>query len=178
VFENLAKHRKILVTGPHRSGTTIAATMIHDDLKSSHGLVLEELCWKPERCLDAVKMWLEINEPMIIQAPFAADVCHQFPGVFVVFMHRDIDAIENSQKRMKLRNGRKVWWHDIEATERDKYHCDDSTVAGMKYRCWQDQKQHIVNYLELDYETLKDHHLWIQPELRKDFHVRQTYAVG
>jgi len=179
MFEYLAKYPKILVTGPHRSGTTFAATAIQYDLRDTHGLVREELCWRPDLDLTAVRMWLyETPAPIVMQAPFVADCCHQFPQAFVVFMFRDVDDIERSQAdHMVLKNGNKVAWRWIARTEFGKYnHTGGKKVAELKYETWRFQRERLPFHLELEYESLRSHSLWV--DNRKDFHVRQTRAVG
>ena len=174
MFAHLAKHKKILVTGPHRSGTTFAATAIQHDL-AEHGLIKEELCKFSQRGLEH---WLECPEPMVIQAPFASDICHQYPQAFIVFMFRNIADIEKSQWKMVMANGQKVFWPKFEMGVRGVYHSDDytKTLAEITYENWQEQKERIPNYLELQYESLMNHPLWITD--RSDFHGRQVYAVG
>ena len=175
MFENLAKHRKILVTGPHRSGTTFAATAIAHD--TGHGLVREELCRFSRKGLEH---WIENDARVVIQAPFASDICHQFPTAMVVFMHRDIEDIEASQKRMFNSDGSDVAWFGFEFREREHYHTDDFSrpISEIKYDVWQEQKKKLLNFMELQYESLSEHPLWVAKECRKDFHVRQTHAVG
>lgn len=169
MFEHLAKYRKILVTGPHRSGTTFAATAIAHD--TGHGLIREELSRFNPRLLRA---WLqESPSPVVCQAPYAADICHTFGDVLVVWMVRDVSEIEASQARMRLEDGAPVNWSRIEAGERRRYHANEP-IAAVKYRNWPLQRAKIARYLNLEYESLRDHPLWIAPEFRVDFHVRQT----
>jgi hypothetical protein len=176
MFEHLKQHKKILVTGPHRSGTTFAATAIQRDLKDTHGLVKEELCHFQQ---GGVEHWLSTPNPCVIQAPFVADVCHQYPQAFIVYMLRNPEDIEKSQWKMTMKNGEKVFWPKFEMVVRGDYHTDDysRTIAEIKYDNWQEQKQRLPNYLELEYESLCEHPLWIAPEHRKLFHGRQVYAV-
>lgn len=177
MFEHLVTHRKILVTGPHRSGTTFAATAIQHDLRETHGLVKEELCWLPDFKLDRFWPWFtEIRASVVVQAPWAADICHTVPA-FIVFMVRNAEDIQASQRRMKLKDGSKVGWTKIEQSEFDKYHHYDVPIAEVKYHSWQTQKKHCLN-MELEYESLRSHPLWIDRPFRKDFHVRQVSAVG
>lgn len=176
MFESLEQHKKILVTGPHRSGTTFAATAIQHDLRDSHGLIREELCRKSNFDIGKARYWLmEYPGAVVVQAPFLADMCHQFPGVFVVFLHRDNVDIARSQQRMYEINGQQVIWPYIEDAELSKYHANGA-IALIKYESWQEQKKSIDHYLELDYESLRAHPLWVDD--RKDFHVRQTSAVA
>lgn len=193
MFEHLAKHKKILVTGPHRSGTTFTATAIAHD--TGHGLIREELSGFSAKKLS---YWLtEAPGPVVCQAPYAADKCHLF-GAFVVFMMRDLKDIEASQQRMKLEDGKPVNWDRMERGQRRLYHAKEGAIAELKYQNWTKQREKIANYLEVDYESLRGHPLWVdkakwQPykgvpcggewplycgivPVRDTFHVRQTHV--
>ncbi len=168
MFKHLAAYSKIIVTGPHRSGTTIAAKMIAAD--TGHRLLLEEDCNFCDAAIDAY------GGPCVIQAPFIASTCHQY-NAFIVFMMRDVTDIEASQERMINEDGSRVFWPKFEMSIRDKYHTDyEKPVAEITYCNWNEQKLRIPNYLEVNYMDLSTHHLWL--DKRTDFHVRQTYAVG
>lgn len=175
MFEHLAEYKKILVTGPHRSGTTIAAAMIAQDTK--HLLVLEELSWRPSQNLDMLEFWLrECKWPVVCQAPYAADACHHWPEVFVVFMVRDVNKIAASKARAKLSDGTPVNFQRMQTIECNKYSVDGNFYgsapdAELKYSMWEEQKARIKNYLELPYEELSKHPLWLSD--RTGFHVRQ-----
>lgn len=173
MFEHLAKHRKILVTGPHRSGTTFAATAIAHD--TGHGLIREELS---RFRYDALRYWLvDAHMPLVCQAPYAAEICHTFSDVLVVWMVRDIEDIKASQSRMVMEDGTPVNWGRIAYGQLRAYHEQAGEIAEIKYRNWPGQRAQIANWLEVDYESLRDHPLWVEAPLRKNFHVRQT-SVG
>lgn len=176
LFEYLAVFPKILLTGPHRSMSTIAATMIAAD--TGHELILEEQCWFSHRVMEG---WLyDYSKPVVIQAPWAASMCHQYSDVFVIFMIRPVDKIETSQQRMWEKNGKPVWWPQFEMGERSKYHTDDfaTPLAQIKYENWTHQQKRLPNHLSLHSRILEEHPLFIRADQRQDFHVRQTRAVG
>jgi hypothetical protein len=177
MFEDLKKYKKILVTGPHRAGTTIATKMIASDLK--YLPLLDEQCGVGPN-LEPLTFYLhDYSKPCVCQAPFAADSCHTFnDDVLVVFMMRDLEDIAASQRRVKLEDGRKFDFAAIIARETRRYHTGSlgEPIAQIKYRNWEEQKLHIKHWLELPYTDLENHPMWLPKEQRKDFHVRQTHA--
>jgi len=175
MFQHLKSHKKILVTGPHRAGTTIAATMIAHDTQSF--LALEEKCWLPGQDLQLLDWWMnDYKGSVVCQAPFAADQCHVYKNALVVFMHRDLSDIKKSQQRMFSEDHEDINWERIQRAETRKYHTGQlgRPIAQIKYEQWQEQKQDLPYHLDLEYESLKDHELWVDKEDRKAFHVRQT----
>lgn len=177
MFEHLARHRKILVTGPHRSGTTFTATAIAHDLPS-HGLVREELLWNTRGMVGA-RAWLqEQPAPVVVQAPQFMDCCHQFPGVFVVVMMRRVEEIEDSMcNHFFLDNGKPASQRKVRMLEHQHYRPTyDVPLSYLKYESWHEQKEkmHPAMYLELLYDDLKEHPLWVDRAERRHFHVRQT----
>lgn len=155
------KIKRIMVTGPQRSGTTIATKIL------SHDLGLE---FHPEEDFNYISItnFVELikKENIVVQAPCLSAYCHLFPQLAIVFMFRDIDDIIESQKRVN-------WQHD--KSEKSRYFCDDILPASqIKYDYWEKwQKNNIKNAFSLDYESLKGHNLWLSPEERIDFHSRQ-----
>lgn len=175
VFEHL-NHDKILVTGPHRSGTTIAATAIANDLQT-HLLVLEERCVLPSSDLSLVDWWInDFKGQAVLQAPFAADSAQRWPNALVVFMHRDQADIADSHGGMRLESGERVAWGRVERTMLDRYNRVGGLVDAI-YADWQEQKKRIPNYLELEYEDLSEHSLWVPKEQRVGWSVRQTQVA-
>ncbi len=174
--------------------------MIAED--TGHGLVREELCNAPNLDLGRLEAWLhEVEAPVVLQAPFAADVCHQFPTALVVFMHRDPAAIARSMREHKriaaaprqtriLRpasvplasfgfESGSVDWLRMTQQELAKYHADaGADVIALKYEAWQDQRERLPHYLELRYDALQSHRLWVDHDVRQHFHMRQTSALG
>lgn len=165
MFEHLAVHSRIVVTGPQRSGTRIAAQMIAAD--TGHRFVDEM-----EFLIKDVGKWREAlqGDNVVVQAPHMLKDCVDDPppGIFIVLMRRDLDAVHASQKRIR-------WVEDLggNTTELEKFGLSDGDSASIKYEYW-DSHPKKAPYLELPYESLRDHPMYVQPEQRKDFGPLQT----
>lgn len=168
MFEHLARYPKIVVTGPQRSGTRIAARMIAAD--TGHRFVDEcDFLIKDRslflRALD--------QDNVVVQAPhMLKDVVDGLPvEVFVVLMRRDLDQIHASEKRIR-------WAEDLlgNTTELRKFGLSEGDSAAVKYEYWDAHHKHVP-FMEVDYESLRAHQMYVPAQLRKDFGPLQT-SVG
>ena len=163
-MENLDEFRHILVTGPQRSGTTIAARMLAHDLGYKY---VDE---RKVGVRSYAGLFSELNRDRcsIIQGPCYSSDCHWIDTeeTAVVFMIRDTDDIEASQKRID--------WQE-EEIELANYYKNRGKIATVRYYAWHNfQKEAMrVPYFELDYESLSSHPLWIEKPERTEFHKRQ-----
>lgn len=172
MFERIDPRRPVLVTGPHRSGTTIAASIIAAEL--DRRLVVEERCWEPYGEDELIRFWLNRPYHVVIQAPFIADNCHAYPEATVVFMMRSVQDIVASHDRMFLPDGKEtVNWRAMELLQKKQYH-NDGPLVETQYAQWEEQKERLPRYLELDYESLRFHPLWKNAKEREGFWVRQV----
>lgn len=165
----------ILVTGPHRSGTTFAATTLAHD--TGYRLALEEKIKFSNRYL--VCCHLNDDEPWVIQCPFLSDVIHEFQwdDTLVIWMKRNLEDIRRSQQRMYGPKGYQISWWAIEQAERRKYHTTaHKPIAQIKNECWDLQKMMIPHWLEMEYDSLKLHPLY--KAKRENFSFRQTSGDG
>jgi hypothetical protein len=165
VFESLARYRRVAVTGPQRSGTTIAAKMIAVDTgfrffdEQSFGT------------FDTVRWRLLLREErVVVQCPhMLRDLVDEPPAdTFVVLMRRPLEEIHTSDARVgwsRLFNG-----NDLELR---KFGLSAGDSAAVKYEYW-DQHEKRLAYLEVTYESLAGHPLFVTGELRKTFHAKQT----
>lgn len=167
MFEALKQFPRIIVSGPHRAGTTICGEMIAAD--TGHTSLREEAFgWSNverfERCL--------LLDNVVLQAPFFSHALHYLSAdAFVVFMKRDVEDILASQSRMVTDMGDPTGW-GISEYRLKKYHAS-SHAPDLVYENWDIQKTRLEGrYLEVDYESLKDHPLWVNDRSR--FHHRQT----
>lgn len=143
---------QILVTGPQRSGTTIAARIIAHDLDIEY---IDE----------SDVQFNDIPEHCVIQAPFALKCLVELsfiqPNLNFAFMVRDPQDIKKSMERIE-------WYKDVinDPLFYDKYlaHCQ---------HLWLSCKVLISEerLTELSYNSLRDHPLFIED--RSDFTVRQ-----
>jgi hypothetical protein len=203
VFEHLAVHRKILVTGSFRSGTTIAGKMIAHDTGHCY---LDESAFigrrrrgraKLERLRWARLIWGTRQLTSTVnggpdehvatgdrrrhhraQGPAAASgVVAQCPQMFrmivddppadalVVLVRRNLADIHRSVERLGFSLSAFGW---DAASKRD--------YPRAVYDYW-DSAPKPPWFLELDYESLSAHPLFVSEGLRADFSIKQT-AIG
>jgi len=171
VIQSLRIFNKILVTGPQRSGTTIAAQIIAAD--SSMPCVDEkEYSWRDPAIF---RNLLNSKERLVIQCPNFAHIIEQFagPGKCIVFMHRDPREIIASQRRIGWRSAsyqRKLYRGKV------PYLMHLVTpICVIKYLHWHlHQKVLIPHYCDLSYASLSSHPRWIKPVQRSAFNAKQT----
>lgn len=164
MFERLAVHPKIVVTGPQRSGTRYAAQMIAAD--TAHEFVDEV-----DFLIKDGDLFREIlqRDGIVVQAPhFLKDMVDDPPpGVFVVLMRRDLDQIHASALR--------IGWAELGGirTELGKFGLTEGDPAAVKYSYW-DAHEKSVPYEELEYESLRAHPMFVPEALRQHFGPLQT----
>ena len=142
----------IFVTGPQRSGTTIAARILADKLSKTY---VDESEYNP----------VDIPDNAIIQAPFAfkyiLELSFSFPQSFFAVMLRDKNEIVSSMERIE-------WYKDV---------IDDpyfySTYVDSAYDTIDAQLQYLEEsrFSLINYDSLKSHNLFVDD--RKDFTTRQ-----
>ena len=167
MFEYLDGFRNIVVTGPQRSGTRIAAKMIAYDL---------DYYFLDERKIFidsyyALVQALADFEQHVIQAPALCRWVHHLginDDLAIVLMRRDIKDIIASQQRVEWR------WEPLELIFYGRK-VNEGPIAEVKYEYWDEvQKHYIKNAFEVEYESMRDHPLWVPKIYRKDFDSHQT----
>jgi hypothetical protein len=161
MFHELAKYRIIFVTGPNRSGTTICAQMIAHD--TGHSFVIEDE-FGFSRLVQLAAFVQSDCGPLVIQCPF---ISHQiddlkylidldYDDVLVVMMHRYRRDIVRSEMWSGLDFRR------IEAMGKARYLVQTNAhLSDVKYLHWEDQCQNIPHAMDVGYESLKGHPLWM-----------------
>jgi hypothetical protein len=165
VFEYLAAHKRIVVTGPQRSGTRIGAQMIAAD--TGHRFVDEaEFLIKD---VDLFREFLQ-QEDVVVQAPhMLRDVVDDPPpGIFIVLMRRDLEDIHASARRIG-------WTENFggNTTELKKFGLTEGDSAAVKYDYWNTHEK-SAPHMELEYESLRAHPMYVPEEQRKSFGHWQT----
>src|SRR5690606_32596522 len=98
IQQDLDKFKHILVTGPQRSGTTIAAHILAHDLKYEY---IDE---RRVGVRSYTKLFQELTSDRnsVVQGPCFASDCHWIdaPDTAVVFMIRNCDEIVASEQRI------------------------------------------------------------------------------
>jgi hypothetical protein len=164
MFGWLAEFDKILVTGPHRSGTRVCTKMIAYD--TGHEYVGES-----DIGIDSLH-WLDLllhkRQRLAVQCPALCRHVHMFSAddTAIVLMRRNIEDIIASQERIGWR------WEKVELGRYDR---SDGVIAEVKYQFWEEsQREQIQHAFEIEYESLAEHPLWIPKHLRQGFNPVQT----
>jgi hypothetical protein len=165
MFEHLKAYERIVVTGPQRSGTTIAGRMIATD--TGHRYVDEG-----EFGVYDVNRWRQVLTAtrIVVQCPHMLKVIVDDPpaGVFVVLMRRDLAEIHASERRIR-------WEEDMRGNTREleRFGLTHGDSARLKYEYW-DSHPRPPWHLELAYESLCGHPMYVTPDERASFGRKQT----
>lgn len=180
------KYKRVVVTGPQRSGTQIAAKIISDilgweffseaELDNDRGPVYSDRYWE----------WVSNlrTEQTVLQCPRISHLCHRTPeDTLIVFMMRDPAAILASDNHRiahyMRRNARAGKMEPSQSVFTDKCHqyskrffdyaslsIEDTPQAV--YDVWHTiQKRHNFSWRELPYKALQEHHLYLAPDIRR-----------
>ena len=105
MFEHLRDKYPILVSGPGRSGTRICTKMIsHDTGLDYIDEVMVPGLFEIGEEIRAVTNLLLNRQNCILHCPTLCRYLHELPiEAFVVFMQRDVEEIQRSQKRVHVR---------------------------------------------------------------------------
>lgn len=153
MFEALKGSPRIIVTGAHRSGTTIATEMIAHDTGMR---AFREEAFGTHSIAEAEYLLRE--QGGVVQGPYLlpwVPVLSQMLGTAVVYVKRDSAAVEASNERLRERG--------ISAPYFTKSQAD---------RLWEAIRGCVPFYVEVRYEDLASHPLWA--EKRDGWGHRQT----
>jgi predicted O-linked N-acetylglucosamine transferase (SPINDLY family) len=159
---SLRNYPRIIVTGPQRAGTTIAARILAVEM--GYRFVPEEDVGVTD-LVQLLEMY-RVQQQFVVQGPGFCPYVHLLPGA-VVLMRRPLEEILHSQAR--------IHWA-CEKAELGRYFATQGPIAQVKYDAWDRfQKPRLrERAFELDYHSLRGHSLWIEAEQRSTFHARQT----
>jgi len=165
MFKGYRLFNIILVTGPQRSGTRIAARCITAD--TGHQYVDEQEFRVHDQAL--FDNLLATRRNVVIQCPAMAHTVHKYGArddLIVIWMLRELYEIVASQER--------IGWEG-NARELGKYKQTEGQSAVYKYAYWlAHQRKRIKFWKEIEYSSLTAHKLWLPPERRADFAPDQT----
>ncbi|RLC82301.1 MAG: hypothetical protein DRJ03_19245 [Chloroflexi bacterium] len=110
------------------------------------------------------------SKNVVIQCPAMCRYVHCVRA-FVVMMLRPLADIIASQER--------IGWGANEAIELARYENASPPIAAVKYDFWRNhQRPAIDTWLEVEYESLRGHPLWIDKRERAEFTARQTERIA
>lgn len=185
------KYHRVVVTGPQRAGTQIATKIIADIL--DWPAISEDKIARKYRVKDHDERYFKwVNNPerqtTVLHCPRISHACHLTPKpTLIVFMIRDVEEIIASDKHRISKYKQSAWAgvrrcgtpvqsvFTSKAVQYSKLFYDNKPIDKWKvpqavYDVWNNiQKKHDFNYYELDYDVLKQHHLWLPLETRRLF---------
>jgi Coenzyme PQQ synthesis protein D (PqqD) len=164
MFEWLKKFKKILVTGPQRSGTRICARMIAHDTGYKY---IDEKVLGVDSFYKLFSLF-DSNLCCVVQCPALCRHVHMFSRdeSAIVLMRRNVKDIIASQER--------IGWN-WEKPELARYDCSAGVIAEVKYEFWdKEQRPRIEHSFEIAYDSLAGHPLWVPKNMRGNFGPDQT----
>ncbi len=157
------EHRKVLIMGYPRCGSHICAVMVAHDTGLCY---VHEDKWG-KRDPDGLWAYLEEHDGFVTPAPGIDDFTRfgARDDTFIVLVRRPAEEIRASSLRVK--DGYAGKFTDQEAMERTRN----------RYDYWNWCKKYIRHYVEIDYDSLSDHFLWLPVAVRKTFTQVQVHPT-
>lgn len=177
---------RVIITGPQRSGTTFTSKAIANTL----GYRFVDEAEFGVNKFDLFKNKLK-EKNIVVQAPSMSSRVHMAVGEndLVVFMSRKWSDIIKSvfKKNGRLSN----WIYQETMYDLERYHIEqvdpninevydqyvdrDSYYLNCFYSLWKHyMSKQIPNCFALDYESMKEHPMWVDKQQRSKFHYKQT----
>jgi hypothetical protein len=164
MFEYLKPYSHIIVSGMQRSGTTIAARMIQYDLEIPY-------CYWVGNKLGIITDIPPEGGQGVYHAPGMSHLLHGFKSTedatfAVIWMKRDIEEIIESAYKVKWDPTADIGNYPAfmngipDGTEVD-YPTMVRRLAQEKINFWETQKPLVETYFEVEYESLRNHPLWL-----------------
>lgn len=175
IIKEYGKFSKILVTGPQRSGTRIGAKIIAYETGHTY---IDENEFEINNCLLFKEMLSKHN--VVLQCPGMCYNIHSYSDedTLIILMVRAIADIIESEERIGWRTGPYSEYENYGIRRKvAKYYRGRNLkpISEIKYKFWNDyQKERIKHYVELDYEFLNSHPLWVSKKERNNWNASQT----
>jgi len=184
----ISNFKKILITGPHGSGTKIITEVISTDFGLPHSRA--EHPWRLEN-YDIPEMgirWFHknhINDQFAMFAPSNSAHLHRIADLLqdtlVVFMYKDVKEIQGYTKRNPfIREQTYVYESTIynEIIEKDFPDAMEYlhlSIEDLTYHIWENYQRKLVpNWIEIRHNSLEGHPLWVPRDKRSNFEPWQT----
>lgn len=146
MFDRLKGFRCVIVTGPHRSGTTIAAEMIAADT-GKRCVREEEFRWRNIIKAAEIRRGVIQGPYLLPWTPVLAD-----DETMVVYVRRDGAAIDASVRRLRVSKPHFHW--------------------RQAWELWRRIAPLLPHTETIEYEALREHRLWVED--RRGWTHRQT----
>ncbi len=177
-FAHLRRFKRIIVTGPHRSGTTVATEMIAADT-GLEALREESFDFYDESRLRELLQ----RDGIVVQCPALFDLMPALsdPHTAIVLMRRPLEELASSRSRMfDPTTAHQLSGDAQNEAQLQRLGQSDGDAAALKYSVWDRWRieGRIHHPIELQYADLAKHPMWVSPEdrrkLGKRWHNRRT----
>ncbi len=177
-FAFLRQFSRIIVTGPHRSGTTIATEMIAAD--TGHEAILEEEFEYYRE--DLLRRTLE-RRGIVVQCPALFDLMPELssPDTAIVLMRRPLSELAESRDRMfDPTTAQQLSADEQNRDQLARLGASSGDAAALKYSQWQAwvERRRVHHPVVVEYSSLAKHPMWVAPETRRklgrQWHNRRT----
>ena len=163
MFESLKEFSNIVISGPQRSGTRIAAKIVAADTGKEY-IDEKYINFHDIRLL---RYYLSKGNK-VIQCPSLCHFLHYIneESTLVIIIYRPIEEI--------LRSEHRSWNEESENTELFKYGYTGGIISEIKYHFWETVQKLMLGEKarEIKYHKLENHPLFIKD--RKNFRWDQT----
>ncbi len=178
LFQELKRFKRIIVTGPHRSGTTVAAEMIARDT-GFEAVREEQFDFYRADMLEGLLQ----RDQVVVQCPALFD---QMPSLScddtaIVLMRRSLEELEASRGRMFAPGtGRKMSADEQNESQLVRLGRKEGDAAELKYQIWAEwvKSGDLHNPIEMEYAALAEHPMWVSKDDRRklgsQWHNRRT----
>lgn len=164
MFDNIKDFKRIVISGPQRSGTRIIAKAIAMDTEKTY-IDEKEINFHDFRLLE----WYLHKDNVVIQCP---GLCHKLHEIstnltLILLVRRPVEEIIASENR--------IGWPDISRNqELSKYGYSTGIISRIKYEFWDTYQKSLLGDKagEFNYNDIKKHPLFIED--RKIFKWDQT----
>ena len=164
MYESLKEFSNIIISGPQRSGTRIAAKIISLDTGKTY-IDEKEINFHDLRLLE----WYLNKGNVVIQCPGLCHLLHNInnKSTLIILIYRPIEEIIKSEDRIN-------WPDEAKKIELFKYGHSCGIISKIKYDFWNSFQKPLLGERarEINYNELKFHPLFIQD--RESFKWDQT----
>ncbi|HCH62928.1 MAG TPA: hypothetical protein DFR83_08995 [Deltaproteobacteria bacterium] len=177
-FAHFQRFKRVIVTGPHRSGTTIATEMIAAD--SGLEAVREESFefYRADLLRDVLR-----RTGVVVQCPALFDLMPELsdPHTAIVLMRRPLQELAQSRDRMfDPHSAHQLSSDEQNTAQLERLGASNGDAAAIKYDRWDRwvKERRIHHPIELTYANLSEHPMWVSKEDRRKlgrrWHNRRT----
>src|SRR4030067_677868 len=163
MFEHVALFNNVVISGPQRSDTRIAAKIVAADINKTF-IDEKEINFHDFRLLE----WYLQKNNVVIQCPALCHKLHEIksPSTLIVIVRRPVEEILDSERRK---------WDEVSRLqELYKYGYSEGIISRIKYEYWDTVQKPILGDRagEINFHELSTHQLYI--DNRSEFKWDQT----